>query len=139
MNYEKEIKKISKILNISSPKIINNPYLAFSYMDNVIYYEKIDDKYKLLFLLFHELRHHFQYLYIKNNISKLSNIWKYEMDNYDLNHYLDYDIELDAYSFSYLILKYYYNYDYKLPLIIKNKVLDYINKNMERFNFIYKE
>ena len=136
MNYEKEIKKISKILNISSPKIIYNPYLAFSYMENIIYYKKLDDEFKMLFLFFHELRHHYQSIYIKNNKTQLSSLWKDEMDNYNIEYYLDYDIEIDAYSFAYLILKYRYNFNYLLSDNIKNIVLKHIQNNMNRYKHL---
>ena len=136
MNYKKEIDKVSKLLNISSPKIIYNPYLAFSYMENIIYYKKLDDEFKMLFLFFHELRHHYQSIYIKNNKTQLSSLWKDEMDNYNIEYYLDYDIEIDAYSFAYLILKYRYNFNYLLSDNIKTIVLKHIQNNMNRYKHL---
>jgi len=128
MKIKIELSKISKFLNINKPTIIINKELAFSYVNNIIYIDENNDI-KSLFLALHELRHHYQYLYIKNNNDELKKIWKNEFDNYDLNNYLNYNIELDAYSFSYLILKYIYKINYNLPYLIKNKILEYIKKN----------
>ncbi len=129
MNIKTEIKRISKLLNIKEPTIIFNDSLGFSYLDGIIYLKRITNRYKLLFLSIHELRHYYQDIYIKNNNDFISEKWKYEMDNYKMIDYLSYEIEIDAYSFSYLVLKNIYNIDYNLPVEIKNKVLDYISKN----------
>ena len=129
MNIKYEIKKISKIYNIEAPNIIFNEYLAFSYSNMTLYLKKIEDE-KLLFLSFHEFRHYMQDLYIKEHNDIKAKRYKYEMDNYNNLNYIDLEIEIDAYAFSYMILKKYYNIDYKLNDLIKDKILNYIDKEV---------
>jgi len=129
MNIKYEIKKISKIYNIEAPNIIFNEYLAFSYSNMTLYLKKIEDE-KLLFLSFHEFRHYMQDLYIKKHNDIKAKRYKYEMDNYNNLNYLDLEIEIDAYAFSYMILKKYYNIDYKLNDLIKDKILNYIDNEV---------
>ena len=128
MIIKNELIKICKIININPPKIIKNEELAFSYSNGSIYIIN-DNDIKSLFLSIHELRHYYQDLYIKNNNDEISRIWEYDFKNYDLNNYLNYHIELDAYAFSYLVLKHIYKIDYDLPNVIKSKIYNYIEKN----------
>ena len=95
MIIKKEIIKICRLLNIVPPEIIINNELSFGYSNNVIYINNKNDI-KSLFLGLHELRHYYQSLYLKNNDDCLSRIWEKEFYNYDINNYLNYNIELDA-------------------------------------------
>ena len=137
MQIKKEIRRICDLLKITYPNIIFNDNLAFSYCNETIYLKKISNKNKLLFLALHELRHYYQELYVKNNNDFISEKWKYEMDRYKMADYMSYEIELDAYAFSYLILKNIYNIEYVLPNEIKNSVLTYISKNKYLYLLVF--
>ena len=126
--YKNYIKRLCNILNIKEPQIIFNNELGFSYSNKIIYVKGVDDLTKFLFLLFHELRHYYQDLYRENNNDEISRIWNYEFDNYDMNNYLDYNIEMDAYAFAYLSIKY-FKIDYEMPEEISNLILEYINQH----------
>lgn len=128
MNIKNKICHVSRLLNIKMPDIIFNDLIGFSYSKGTLYLRRIGNEKELLFLSLHELRHYYQDLYIKNNNDSLSIVWKKEMDNYNLKCYINYNIELDAYAFSYLVLKHIFKINYDLPYEIKDKVLDYIKK-----------
>ena len=104
--YKNYINKLCNMLKINNPIIIYNNELGFSYSNNKIYVKRINDKKRLLFLSLHELRHYYQDYYICNFNNEISDIWKYEFDNYNMDNYLNYNIELDAYSFAYISMKY---------------------------------
>lgn len=134
---EKYIKKLSRLFNIEEPKIIYNETLGFGYRNKTLYLKKNLEFKKKLFLTIHEFRHYYQDLYIESNDDYLSNLWEYEMKNYDMNNYLSYHIELDAYAFSYLVLNYYFKIPYDLPIIIKENVLHFIEKNKYLYLFLF--
>ena len=135
---EKYIKKLSILFNIKEPKIIYNDILGFGYRNKTLYLKKNVEFNKKLFLSIHEFRHYYQDLYIENNDDYLSILWEYEMNNYDIGNYLSYNIELDAYAFSYLVMNYYFNIPYELPNIIKENVLHFIEKNKYLYLYFFK-
>jgi hypothetical protein len=126
MNIKKIIKKVCDFLQIKEPIIEYNAINSCFYNNGIIHLNKKLENNKLIYLAIHELRHYYQDLYIKNNNDNLSEKWKYEMDNYNTDMYLDYDIEIDAYSFAYLALKYLFNIKYKLHPTIEEIVFKYI-------------
>ena len=65
---------------------------------------------------------------IRLSINVISVFKKYNQKNYLSNI-----IELDAYSFSYLYMSKILKIDYELNIIIKDMVIDYIEKNKNDF------
>lgn len=135
---KKYLKNLSKLLDIKMPKILYNELIGFGYRNGIIYLKRNIEFKKQLFLSIHEFRHYYQELYYKNHDDYLSDLWRYEMNNYDMNNYLSYNIELDAYAFAYLIMNNYFHIDYELPNVIKENVLHFIEKNKYLYLFIYK-
>lgn len=104
------------------------------------------------YFLLHEIRHLFQCLIIKdymegNLVSIDEDIvkrWIYENDNYikainnkgeEDSRYFDQDIEMDAFAYSYSVMKYKYQNldDINLPPYYGNKLDDLINEWIETF------
>ncbi len=134
----KYIRRLSILFNIEEPKIVYNDLLGFGYKNKTLYLKKEIDFNKKLFLSIHEFRHYYQELYIENNMDYLSILWEYEMNNYSLDNYLSYSIELDAYAFAYLAMNNYFHIKYELPEIIKENVLHYIEKNKYLYLLFFK-
>ena len=126
------ITKICKILNISLPRFINNKYLAFSYTPGVIYYKYLK-KPDFYAAIFHELRHHYQYLYIKNNDNSLASLYELEFSFYDKLNYYKLNVELDAYAFSFLMMKNFFNINYQFKNIKEEVIINYINDNYDLY------
>ena len=116
MILKNEIDKVLKILKINKPKFIKNKYMAFSYVpkiDTIFYY---DYEYnKTLFLIIHELRHKYQYVYNKN-------IFTYN------KYYYNSVSELDAYYFSYYVIRNIFNINYELSFPLNDILREYINE-----------
>lgn len=124
--------KVSKILNINLPRFINNKELAFSYIPNVIYYKYLK-KTNFYAAIFHELRHHYQYIYMKKNSDSLSLTYEIEFSNYDKFNYYNLNIELDAYAFSYIMMKKIFNIDFDFKIIKKERIISYIYDNFDLY------
>lgn len=137
------INEILKILgNIPKPKFIKNNELAFLYspLDGGIIYYKNLDKISFYYYLFHELRHHYQYYYIKNNHDKYAKIIKEELANYNMNNYYNLFIELDSFSFAYLMIKKLFKVEYHHKSIhfSTQRLNRFINDNKDYYKNILK-
>ncbi len=135
MNVEINIKKISKILGITPPKIVTSDVLPNSYSNGVIFIERGMSKSRTFYVLLHELRHHYQFEYVKNNNDKLAMIYKKELESYNSSQdkHLDYFIERDAYTFAYVVLNEYFKINYELPKFL----LDVINNHLDKYKYLY--
>lgn len=132
MNKDKELLfKLAKIYNLEKPNIIYNDIIGYCYSNLTIYLKRNNTK-SHVFLLLHEFRHYYQDCVRYNNslysIKINDNFKKYNQKNYLSNI-----IELDAYSFSYLYMSKILKIDYELNIIIKDMVIDYIEKNKNDF------
>ena len=92
-------------LKIEPPKIyVSNFYYSFIINNEIYINIKQEFKY-VLFQALHELRHHYQLLYIMNNTDSKSLRWKEEFNNYNKSNYKNLTIEIDAYKFAYKTIK----------------------------------
>ena len=120
------MKRIKKIINdISNILRINPPNIKYGlvngYFTNLIVIKK-EEYHKCLFIALHELRHHYQKYYIKNNNDYISSLLKYEMDNYDCLDYKNLYMEMDAYYFSVYVFMYILKIDYKIENILLDRI-----------------
>ena len=106
----KELNKIAHRLNISMPKIIYDNESYYTY--GVIHLKIYEDYNKTLFLALHELRHHYQFLYVKRFKNDIARIIQYEM-NHDINYFNSY-MEGDAYTFSLYVLENIFHMKYQV-------------------------
>ncbi len=89
------------VLKIKPPKIYISNFNYSFIINNEIYINIKQDFKLVLFQALHELRHHYQILYIMDNNDDKSKRWKNEMFNYNPSDYINLDIEIDAYKFAY--------------------------------------
>ena len=130
------LNKISIMMGIDMPRIIFNTDNSF-YTDDVIHLKMYDDFNKTLFLALHELRHHYQFIYIKNNNDYISNLLKYEMENYKYLDYKNLYMEMDAYYFSLYVLNNILMIDYEIDNILLDMILKYISEYTFIFGGLY--
>ena len=128
----KIIIKVSKILNINLPRFINNSELAFSYKPGVIYYKYLK-KPNFYAAIFHELRHHYQFIYKEKNNDDLAMLYEIEFSIYEKLNYYNINLELDAYAFSYIMMKKLFNIDYDFKIITKERIMSYIYDNFNLY------
>ena len=116
----------ANLLNIKLPKFICNKELAFSYYNGVIYYKA--SHISLIPAILHELRHHYQFSYIKNHDDYYSKLIVNDLNS--KKDYLNSFIELDSYAFSYIFTNCYlkYNYNYLIPnSILISHIIKYMD------------
>lgn len=129
------IKRISILLEIDAPKIIFTNEAISYYTYGVIHLSFSNNFKKMLFLALHELRHHYQYVYMISNMDSISNLISYEM-----NHAVEYKesyIEGDAYFFSSYVMNEILKMDYTVSKDTKDIILTFLKKHS--FHFFYRE
>ena len=129
------MKRIQNVIDFMT-RLLNLPNVEVYYGVMNYYYNgriiiKRGTYKKCLFMALHELRHFYQEYYIKYNDNKISDLIRYEMENYNK---LDYEllyIEMDAYYFAYYIFKNILHIDY----IYNIKIIEMIERYELQFDF----
>ena len=123
---------ISKDLNLLTPTIIFQNILEDARYYNQINVVSInvkfqDDLYEIKKALYHEIRHAYQFEYVKNNDDELSFLFLREIN--DLNKEEFGILEIDAYAYMKKKLKELDNIDYIHPDPLIDEFIDkYLNK-----------
>lgn len=118
------INKMSKLLDIETPKVIFIHHSDSFYSLGVLHIHLYDEYPKTLFLALHELRHYYQEYYMNHHNNDLAKLIHYEMEHYNLLDYRSLFIERDAYSFAYYCMLHLIHIDYKPSLAVKEMILD---------------
>ena len=135
------MKRIKRIINDISILLGVNPpnikYGSFNGYFNDLIIIKKEEYHKSLFIALHELRHHYQMNYIKNNDDYISLLLRYEMDNYNNLDYKNLYMEMDAYYFSVYVFMYILKMDYKIDNVLLDMILKYISEYTFIFGGLY--
>lgn len=121
------IYKISKMLNITPPKILFGAFEHSFYTNGVCHIHVYDSYNKTLFLALHELRHHYQYTYMMHIEDSISNKIKDEWNRsipYDVSY-----IEGDAYTFSLFVFQMILHIPYKIENKTKEMIIHFLREN----------
>lgn len=121
------IYKISKMLNITPPKILFGIFGNSFYTAGVCHIHVYDSYNKTLFLALHELRHHYQYTYMIHIEDSISNKIKGEWNGcipYDASY-----IEGDAYTFSLFVFQMILHIPYKIENKTKEIIIHFLREN----------
>lgn len=124
------LNKISIMMGIDMPKIIFNSDNSF-YTDGVIHLKMYDDFNKTLFLALHELRHHYQLLYLKRIKDSISKIIEDEMKNE--KEYRKSYLECDAYTFSLYVFENILHISYSPGIEVKKMILNF----QKKYSFVF--